>query len=259
MGIQAGLTASTTLQVSYIGSKGTRLMYAADVNEDNIFETGILNAFRITQTGGNSPLMNQLFQGLNVPGVGVVDGATITGSSAVRQNTTMNTFLANNDAGGFANFLNTSNFLTNQVGGIPRRAGLPENWITVNPQFVSAIYTSNFGSSVYSSMVVQIDKRLSQGVNVSGNYTLSRARGDTEGNATAEEIDQFLSWRNRSLNDRLLSFSIKHAMRATGTYELPMGPSRALLGSSHGLLGKLIEHWQTSFVFTWNSGSSFLE
>src|SRR5262249_53220287 len=182
---------------------------------------GILNAFQVTQAGANSPLMDQLFMGLNVPGTGVVNGSTITGSAAVRQNPTMNTFLANNDVGGFANFLNTSNFITNQIGGIPRRAGLPENWITVNPQFAGANYSSNFGSSVYSSMVVQLNKRLSNGVNFSSNYTLSRARGDSEYNASSEEIDNFRTLRNRSLNDRLLSFSIQHALRGTGTSDLP--------------------------------------
>ena len=51
----------------------------------NIFENGILNAFNITDAGGNSPLLNQIFKGPNIPGVGVVNGTTITGSQAMRQ------------------------------------------------------------------------------------------------------------------------------------------------------------------------------
>jgi len=188
VGLQAGLTAGTTLRVSYVGSKGTRLMLGTDINETNIFENGISDAFRATQAGGNSTLMNRLFQGLNVPGVGVVDGLSITGSDAVRRNTTLNAFLAANDVGGFANFLNTNNFLTGQIGGIPRRAGLPENWITVNPQFVAANYTSNFGSSVYHSMQVEVSKRLSNGFIFSANYTLAKAFGEEEGNSTAEQL-----------------------------------------------------------------------
>jgi hypothetical protein len=84
----------------YVGSKGTKLIQSV-----NIFENGILNAFQITEAGGNSPLLNQIFSGLNIPQVSVVNGSTITGSQAVRQNTTLQAYLLNNNVGGFANFL----------------------------------------------------------------------------------------------------------------------------------------------------------
>jgi hypothetical protein len=254
VGLQAGLTAGTTLRVSYVGSKGTRLMLGTDINETNIFENGISDAFRATQAGGNSSLMNRLFQGLNVPGVGVVDGLSITGSDAVRRNTTLNAFLAANDVGGFANFLNTNNFLTGQIGGIPRRAGLPENWITVNPQFVAANYTSNFGSSVYHSMQVELSKRLSNGFIFSANYTLAKAFGEEEGNSTAEQLNNYRTLRNRSLDRRLLSFSIKQALKGYGNWELPFGPNRRFL-RSRGWRARLVEHWETGFVFTAQTGT----
>lgn len=57
-GLQRQLTRNTVLDVRYVGSKGTRLIRSADINEVNIFETGILEAFRITQAGGNSPLLD---------------------------------------------------------------------------------------------------------------------------------------------------------------------------------------------------------
>ncbi len=72
------------LDVRYVGSKGTKMLRGTNINENNIFENGILNAFLTTEAGGNSPLLNQIFNGLNIPGVGVVDGTTITGSQAMR-------------------------------------------------------------------------------------------------------------------------------------------------------------------------------
>ena len=46
-----------------------------NINENNIFENGILTAFQVTEAGGNSPLLNQIFNGLNIPtGRRVVNG-----------------------------------------------------------------------------------------------------------------------------------------------------------------------------------------
>jgi hypothetical protein len=255
-GLEAAVTNSSTLRVTYVGSKGTRLYSATNINEDNIWENGILSAFQVTQAGGSSPLMTKLFQGLNVPGVGVVDGTSITGSDAVRRNTTMNAFLAANDVGGFANFLNTNNFITGQIGGLPRRVGLPENWITVNPQFLSANLTSNYGSSTYHSLQVEYSKRLSKGLNLNANYTLAKALGDEEGDQTAEQLALFRTLRNRSLSRRLLGFSIKNAFKMAGVYELPFGPNRAFLSKpSQRWISQVVGGWQVGWVMTKQSGA----
>jgi hypothetical protein len=255
-GLEAGITRTSTLRVTYVGNKGTRLYSAANINETNIFENGILDAFRITQSGGNSPLMDKLFSGLNVAGVGVVNGTTLTGSDAVRRNTTLNAFLAANDVGGFANFLNTNNFITGQIGGLPRRVGLPENWITVNPQFLAANLTSNYGSSTYHSLQVEYSRRFSGGLSLNANYTLAKAIGDEEGDQTAEQVAQFRTLRNRSLNRRLLSFSIKNAVKMTGVYELPFGGNHALLSkASHRWMSQIAGGWQAGWVLTKQSGA----
>ncbi len=255
IGLETGITSNSSLRLSYLGSKGTRLYFATNINEANIFENGILDAFRTTQAGGNSPLMDRLFTGLNVPGVGVVNGTTITGSDAVRKSTTMNTFLAGNDVGGFANFLNTNNFITGAIGGLPRRAGLPENWITVNPQFLAGNYTSNFGSSIYHSLQVEYNKRLARGLTFNANYTLAKAFADEEGDQTSEQGATFRTLRNRANNRRLVGFSIKHAIKASGVYSLPFGGDAGLLSkSSHGWLSKIVGGWQSGWVLTMQSG-----
>ena len=45
-------------------AKEVKLTQGTNINEVNIFENGILNAFNITEAGGNSPLLNQIFNGL---------------------------------------------------------------------------------------------------------------------------------------------------------------------------------------------------
>src|SRR5262249_32738161 len=49
------------LDIRYVGSKGTRMLRGTNIDEVNIFENGILNAFQTTMAGGNSPLLNQIF------------------------------------------------------------------------------------------------------------------------------------------------------------------------------------------------------
>ncbi|HJZ97550.1 MAG TPA: carboxypeptidase regulatory-like domain-containing protein, partial [Candidatus Solibacter sp.] len=113
------LSPNTLLDLRWVGNKGTKLIQDANINEVNAVENGILNAFQITQRGGNAPLFDTIFAGIS----GV--GSTITGSDLVRSpNGGMQGFLANNDVGGFANFLNTTTQITGQPGGLLRRVGL---------------------------------------------------------------------------------------------------------------------------------------
>ena len=171
------LTRGIVLDVRYVGSKGSKLTQGTNVNEVNIFENGILNAFNITDAGGNSPLLNQIFQGLNIPGVGVVNGTTITGSQAVRQNTTLQAYLINNNVGGFANFLGSNTFVTGIRGGLLLNGKLPPNFVVANPQLGTAALLGNFGNSTYNSMQVEVNKRFRGGFQVQGSYVRQQDAG----------------------------------------------------------------------------------
>lgn len=250
--LQRTLAQGTWLEVRYVGNKGTRLIRGTSVNETNIFETGILEAFLITQAGGNAPLLDRIFRGLNVPGLGVVDGVNRTGSDAVRTISTTQAYLANNHVASFAAWLNNTDMFTGERGGLLRRAGLPENWVVVNPQFDSARLTSNFASSTYHSMQVELIKRWRAGWTFQGNYTWSRALGEEEG-AGQEMIDSYRNMRNWRMDKRLLSFHRTHVIRTNGIWELPFGPGKPL-ASSGGLLGYLVGGWQVGCIFNLFSG-----
>src|SRR6185295_12025597 len=58
--IQRELANNLTLEARYVGSKGTRLYGGISVNDVNIYENGILNAFNITRAGGDAPLFDQM-------------------------------------------------------------------------------------------------------------------------------------------------------------------------------------------------------
>src|SRR5207253_9337488 len=46
-----------------------------------------------------------------------------------------------------------------------------------------------------------------------------------------------------------------HDIRSDGTWELPFGPQRKLLGSRSGIVARLVERWQLGGIFSWNSGT----
>jgi len=253
--LQRTLAKDTILDVRYVGNKGTKLIQDANINEVNIFENGILEAFRITQAGGNAPLLDRIFNGLPIAGLGVVDGVRITGSDAVRSNGGgMQGFLAGNDPGGLASFLNSTPNFTGQAGGLLRNARLLDNFVVPNPQFGGALLTSNFGSSSYHSLQVEVVKRFSHSWTFQGNYTWSKALGNYEGDDAALG-DNFRTLRNRSLDKEILSYSRSHVWRSNGIWELPFGPGKTLGRGSQGLLRRLLEGWQMGAIFTAQSGA----
>ena len=250
--MQRLLRPNTWLEVRYVGNKGTRLIRGTSVNETNIFENGILEAFLITQTGGNAPLLDRIFRGLNVPGLGVVDGVSRTGSDAVRAISTTQGHLANNHVASFAAWLNNTDMFTGERGGLLRRAGLPENWIMVNPQFDSARLTSNFASSIYHAMQVELIKRFGAGWTLQGNYTWSKVLGEEEGSGQ-EMIDSYRNMRNWRMDRRRLTFDRTHVVRTNGLWELPFGPGKPWV-SSQGWLAHLLGGWQAGFILNLFSG-----
>ena len=244
------LNQSTVLEVRYVGNKGTKLVQQANINEVNIVENGILDAYRITQRGGNAPLFDKLFVGL--PGV---DGVRVTGSDFVRSNTSgLQGFLANNDVAGFASAINSTPLTPGQNGGILRRVGLPENFIVANPQFGAATLAGNFGNSSYHSMQTEINRRFASGWTLQGNYTFSKALGNYDGDGSALGQD-FRTLRNRGLDKMRMSFDRRHVVKANGIWELPFGPGKRFGSSTRGWVGHLIGGWQTGSIVTVQTGA----
>jgi hypothetical protein len=242
------------LDVRYVASKGTKLTQGTNINEVNIFENGILTAFDTTEAGGNSPLMNQIFKGLNIPGVGVVNGTTITGSDAVRQSTTLQAYLLTNNVGGFANFLASNTFVTGIRGGLLLNGGLPANFVVANPQLGTADLVGNFGDSTYQSGQVEVNKRFQAGFQIQASYVRSKALGTYDGN-TQNEVSNFLTLRNEALSKQLLSFDTPNVWRTSGIWDVPFGPGMRFLSQSHGVLSHVVERWQTAVIFNKQSGA----
>jgi hypothetical protein len=98
---------------------------------------------------------------------------------------------------------------------------------------------------------VQATKRLSRGLTNQTTYTWSRALGESDDDATLDYRDP----RNRSLNKALRGYHRTHAFTTNGTYQLPFGQGRKLLGDAPGFIQRLVERWQLGGIFSWTSGA----
>jgi hypothetical protein len=105
-------------------------------------------------------------------------------------------------------------------------------------------------------MQTSLRKRFSRGFSGEFNHTWSRAIGNSAagnanlGDTTASERDP----RNRQLQKGLVIFHRTHTFKSHGTWELPFGPNRPLLASAPGWVHRIVEGWNVSGIFSWNSG-----
>src|SRR5205814_3881681 len=109
--IQREVARNTTIEVRYVGTKGSKLWGSLNLNAIDALHHNkdLFDAFNAVRAGGESTLLNQMLQGINLGGTGaqVVNGTTWTGAMAVRANTTLRTQLANGSVGAFVNTLNS--------------------------------------------------------------------------------------------------------------------------------------------------------
>ncbi len=247
--IQRQIVKNTTVEIRYIGSKATKLWDGIPLNYEEIFNNQLLEAFSITRAGGNAPMFDRMLNGINIGGgASTVNGTTVTGSQALRLNTTTRAQIANGNIGALANFLYASSAGTGEVGGLLRRNGFSDFFIKQNPQFNSVTFQGNPGNSTYHSMQAQLTKRYSQGFAVTGTYTWSKSLG-------ANENDTFRDPRNRSLDKTILNFHRTHALTGNGTFELPFGPNRLFLQNAPGWVSRIVERWQLGGIMNWSSGA----
>ncbi len=243
--LQRELVKNLTVEVRYIGTKGTKLPGSININSPIIVENGLMDALRITREGGDAPLFDRMLKGLNFAGIGMVGSNGLSGSSALRRFSATRANIANGNLAGVANYLNTNSSFTGVVGGMIRNGGFPENFIVANPQYSTASISGALNNSTYHSMQAAVTKRLSNGFSSQTTYTWSRTLG------TAGNIDP----RNRQLNKSLLGTHRTHDIRSNGTWTLPFGRGRAFLNDAPNWVTRLVEGWQFGGIASWTSGA----
>jgi hypothetical protein len=283
-----------TVDVRYVGTVSRKQSGSFNTQLNDVFQNKeLFDALEITRMGGNAPLFDQMLAGLNlnsnVTGYGpigtVVNGVLQTGSAHLRRNATFNANIANGSYSAVADSLNgngsnlpavgaAGGFMNNPLTGIGAvngrllrngcdriAAGLTtigtgnpaptrcfaEDYINGSSQFANTTtYITNSANSNYHSLQSQLTLRNVAGFSFQATHTWSKNMS-TPGSGWTNPLDRRADYR-LSGSDR------RHDFRTNGGFELPIGPNKFLLGNSSGILARIIERWQTNFIFNWNSG-----
>ena len=113
----------------------------------------------------------------------------------------------------------------------------------------------NEGQVWYNSVQLLVNKRLSNGLSLSGTYTFSKTIEEAiqqpgQQDSTSSYIDDVARIKNRSL-----AFSDRpHRFTMSGVWELPFGRGRKFAGNANKLVDLVAGGWQAAGMYIYNTG-----
>ena len=250
---QRALLRNSLVEIAYVGRRGEHLYGAYNVNQVEIVKNGFLEAFKVVQAGGDSPLMNQL---LAPHGDRAVNE---TGSQMVRRLS-----LPTLNLNGVASLAAT--YAARVQGGrsLSDLAGLGPYFFYPYPQFLGGVNVLDSEDySRYHALEMKLERRFANGYSYLFGYTLSRSK-DTRSydpaftvvstannqSASSTPFDIF----DRDLNYALSDFDRTHVFQAQGVWDLPFGRGRRFAGEAGRLANVLVGGWTLAGQLVSQSG-----
>lgn len=257
-GIQRGLGHNEALEVRYNGNHTLHQWIALDLNEINVFESGVLKDFQNAQknlaaSGGTSfapsygnamPLITAAFGGPNA--------SDFTNQQFIQE-------LNTGQVGAFAAALSSPNgtvdYFCNLVGAgfspcattegyTGAGAGYPINLLEANPySLLTEDDTGNpnlagelasEGYSNYNGLQVDLRQGAWHGLQFDANYTYSHTLALESPNSWTGSFNAF-TLRDLRRGYGPGPFDIRHVVHANGTYDLPFGTGRPFLNNNKAL------------------------
>jgi hypothetical protein len=270
MSVTRSIGSNVTVDVRYLGTLGRKQWNAQlQTNQSNFLYNGLKEAFDAARSGGESALLDNIFNGINIAGAGFgpvgtsLNGVQQTGALHLRQDTRFRSNLANGNYQGLADSLNTLNYVTTVTGNqslpaIPsgvqgqvlRHNGFPENFIKTNPQFAAAHMIASLNSNNYHSMQAGVTLRPTRGIRLQSTYTWSKNLG-----IFGEVGRTYTDPADRHADYALLPDSRNHDLRTNGTFTLPIGPNKWFLNNTTGAVARILEDWSMSWIVNLSSGA----
>jgi hypothetical protein len=247
-GLQRELSKNMAIEVRYVGTRNLRGWTDYDLNdvEQNIFENGVLNEFKLAQQNLQANLAagrgaNFRYFGPNTGtfplpialayfrGVGDATNPAHYSSSNFASTTFINPLAQFNPAPlTYAASLHSD--ATRRANALA--AGLPPNFFLTNPDLRGGVFfTGNGGYTRYDGLQVEFRRRMSRGLLLQANYTFAKSFSSSR-----------VSFRRPRINTR--GGTLKHAFKANWVYELPFGQGKTLLGNAGGVMEKLVGGWE---------------
>ena len=129
-----------------------------------------------------------------------------------------------------------------------------------NPYLGAGFFWYTEGNNRYNALQIDVNHRLSHGLQVRGNYTWSKNLDMNSGltGAQANNQAQMVMDRNNVGRDWGPSaLNVRHQVSISAHYELPFGHGKHWLGSATGIQEKILGGWQVNEITTLLSGFPF--
>ncbi len=234
----------TLFEARYVGNHMVGGYRAFDFNQVVIQQNGFLADFLRAQNNGFLALArNGVFNPAYNPG--------IPGSQAL-------TVFPKLTGGGLLNDSDIRTFIqTGQVGDLAtlyQMQGLNGlvNFFQ-NPYALGTDMLTNYSSSSYNSLQLEVRHRVKSGLSFEWNYTFSKVLSDADGDSQSR-VQHFLDLANPAIERSRANFDQTHMVKADVFYDLPLGTGHRL---HYGPLNRVIGGWTVSAVWSWNSGAPF--
>ena len=254
LGFQRSLGKNTSLEVRYVANHGVDLWSAVNLNETNIVENQFLQQFQQAQANlaaNNGITVQQLLLPTTKLTVNNYGSTGLAGQAAVHKistaigsnvDQTTVTQLQQGQAGATANAIaGNSTRMASLV-----KAGYAPNLFQVNPNNGgTSVEMTNRNSSTYNSLQVVFNRRLASGLQFQGSYGFAKSLTD----ANTPTLRDWGGAKGPT------TFDIRHGIKGTWIYQLPIGQGRTLLPSVHGVLGKIVSGWEIAGVGRVQSGT----
>jgi hypothetical protein len=241
IGIQQQIK-SAIVEVRYVGNHATKGYRAFDYNQVDIKSNGFLNDFiRARQNGFLSLAATGAFN----PAYTGPGSQPLTVFPQLKNGGRLNTasvrsLIQSGEPGQLA----YTYFVNDQAGSVP---------FFRNPNALGTDILTNYSNSTYNSLQAEVRRRMANGLDFMANYTFSKVLSDATGTAQ-NRVEHFLDFGNGAVERARPDFDLRHAIKGTLIYELPLGKGHAI---NWRPLDRVIGGWTTSAIFNWQSGAPY--
>ena len=244
VGVQRELWKGTVVEVSYVGSRGSKLFRMMNVNTMDLVGNGFIRDFQAARR--NLVANGNANTGESTGNLGRLFGGTIPSSVFAD--------IQNNNVGLLADALDRR---TQGIG--LGAAGLPDTFFRPNPQFSIAGVGCTCSSSEYNALQIQVQKRLAGGLAFAANYTLAKSTDDVSNDTRGAGTELVVpSDPNRlHLDEGRSDFDVRHVARGHVIWDLPFGRDRKFLAGTSRFLNALVGGWQVNAIVDASTGFPF--